>query len=89
MRRGKRYLTVRERIDRERVYPLDDALNLVVETATARFDETAEAAFRLGVNPSQHMIRGGGQPTPRDRTPSRRPGVCQGGENSGGRGGGG
>ncbi|MFQ5793822.1 MAG: 50S ribosomal protein L1 [Candidatus Bipolaricaulia bacterium] len=58
MRRGKRYLTVRERIDRERVYPLDDALNLVVETATARFDETAEAAFRLGVNPSQHMIRG-------------------------------
>ncbi|HXG76960.1 MAG TPA: 50S ribosomal protein L1 [Gaiellaceae bacterium] len=50
MRHGKRYRSVRERIDRERLYSPLEAIRLLKEGEGARFDETVEAHFRLGLN---------------------------------------
>jgi len=60
MGHGKRYLALRERVDRSRFYQLEEAIELLKETATAGFDEAAEAVFRLGVDPkrNEHRIRG-------------------------------
>ncbi len=57
---GKRYQAVLEKIDRERLYEPREALALVKETASARFDETVEVAVRLGVDPrhADQMVRG-------------------------------
>jgi len=60
MKKGKKYLFAREKIDRQKAYPLDEALRLVKETKYANFDETIEASLRLGVNPkhADQMVRG-------------------------------
>jgi large subunit ribosomal protein L1 len=50
---GKRLKTALEKVDRDRRYTLEEAVSLVVETATAKFDETIELAIRLGVDPRQ------------------------------------
>ena len=57
---GKRLKTVREGIDRERSYPLEEAIKLVKSSATAKFDETVEVAMNLGVDPrhADQMVRG-------------------------------
>jgi len=56
-KRTKAYL---EKIDPEKVYAIDDALALIKETATAKFDETVEVAINLGVDPrkSDQVVRG-------------------------------
>jgi large subunit ribosomal protein L1 len=58
--RGKRLKSADSAFDREKKYPLMDALKLVKETAKAKFDETVDIAIRLGVNPTKadQMIRG-------------------------------
>jgi large subunit ribosomal protein L1 len=48
--RGKRYLEARGRIDRETTYSPVDAVRMLKELALARFDETVEVHFRLGLN---------------------------------------
>jgi large subunit ribosomal protein L1 len=48
--RGKRYTSSRTQIDRERVYSPLEAVRLLRELATAKFDETVEVHFRLGLN---------------------------------------
>ena len=48
--RGKRYTSSRTRIDRERVYSPLEAVRLLKELAAAKFDETVEVHFRLGLN---------------------------------------
>jgi len=57
---GKRTVTAREGIDREKLYPLDEAVQLVKERARAKFDETIEIAMNLGVDPrhADQMVRG-------------------------------
>src|SRR5213592_2679383 len=50
MARGKRFRNAYERIDRDRRYPPAEAVALVKETAGAKFDETVEVHFKLGVN---------------------------------------
>ena len=57
---GKRYTALLEKVDRNRSYPVDEAVKLVKELASAKFDETVEAAVRLGVDPrkADQMIRG-------------------------------
>jgi len=59
-KRGKKYLKVKEKIDSTRKYPLDEAISVLKETSYANFDETVEAAIRLGVDPrkSDQMVRG-------------------------------
>jgi large subunit ribosomal protein L1 len=57
---GKRVRAAREGIDRVKTYPLSDAVRLVKERATAKFDETVEVAMNLGVDPrhADQMVRG-------------------------------
>src|ERR671919_1223070 len=57
---GKRLKKVREGIDREKLYPLADAIKMVKERATSKFDETVEIAINLGVDPrhADQMVRG-------------------------------
>jgi large subunit ribosomal protein L1 len=42
-----------KKIDRQRYYPLEEALKLVIDNKTAKFDETVEIAVRLSVDPRQ------------------------------------
>jgi len=57
---AKRVRATREGIDRDKLYPLAEALKLVKERATAKFDETVEVALNLGVDPrhADQMVRG-------------------------------
>ena len=57
---GKRVRAAREGIDRIKLYPLGDAVRMVKERATAKFDETVEVAMNLGVDPrhADQMVRG-------------------------------
>ncbi len=57
---GKRVRAAREGIDRTKLYPLTEAVNLVKERAKAKFDETIEIAMNLGVDPrhADQMVRG-------------------------------
>ena len=47
---GKRYTEARSSVDREKAYPPRDAVRLLKSLDTAKFDETVEVHFRLGVN---------------------------------------
>jgi large subunit ribosomal protein L1 len=57
---GKRYRQVAEKIEGGQRYLFQDAVNLALETASAKFDETLDAAVQLGVNPrhADQMVRG-------------------------------
>ncbi len=50
---GKKYRAVASKIDPAKKYTLEEAINTVVENKVARFDETAELAVRLNVDPRQ------------------------------------
>ena len=58
--KGKRAKENRSKVDREVNYPLREAIELVKQTAGAKFDETVEVAFKLGVDPrhSDQQVRG-------------------------------
>jgi large subunit ribosomal protein L1 len=51
--RGKRYVDAAKKFDREAAYPLAEAVKLIKQMATAKFDETVELHFRLGIDPRQ------------------------------------
>ena len=57
---GKRTAAIAEGIDRKKLYAIDEAIKLVKERAKAKFDETVEIAFNLGVDPrhADQMVRG-------------------------------
>jgi large subunit ribosomal protein L1 len=57
---GKRVHKAREGIDRIKLYPVAEAVKLVMERANAKFDETVEIAMNLGVDPkhADQMVRG-------------------------------
>jgi large subunit ribosomal protein L1 len=57
---GKKYVDATRRFDRQRLYPPAEAMDLVKSLSKRNFDETVEAAFRLGVDPrkADQMIRG-------------------------------
>lgn len=59
-KRGKRYQEVAKLVDSSKVYEISEAVELLKEVANAKFDETVEIAFRLGINTkkSDEQIRG-------------------------------
>jgi large subunit ribosomal protein L1 len=58
--RGKRYRDAAKGYDRLTPYPAAQALELVKTFATAKFDETIEAAYKLGIDPrkADQAVRG-------------------------------
>ena len=59
-RNGKRYGKASELVDREREYQPADAFRLLKELPAAKFDETVEIAFNLGIDPrkADQLVRG-------------------------------
>ena len=57
---GKNYIQKAEKIDTSRRYPLQEGINLALDSSYANFDETVDVAVVLGVNPkySDQMVRG-------------------------------
>lgn len=57
---SKRKKAAREQVDSMKAYPIDDALGLVKELATAKFPESIDVAVNLGVDPrkSDQVVRG-------------------------------
>jgi large subunit ribosomal protein L1 len=60
MAKGKRYIDALKRLNREELYALTEAVDIVKENAKAKFDETIELAIRLGVDPrrADQIVRG-------------------------------
>jgi large subunit ribosomal protein L1 len=57
---GKRAAAIKAKIDRTKLYPVNEALVLVKETATAKFNESIDVAVQLGIDPkkSDQLVRG-------------------------------
>src|SRR6266700_1959390 len=60
MAHGKRYKTASETVDRDKTYPLEEAVKIVKANAKAKFDETIEVAMNLGIDPrhADQAVRG-------------------------------
>lgn len=50
MKRGKKYQEIAKLVDSSKLYEQEEAMQLVVKTGTAKFDETVEAHIKLGVD---------------------------------------
>jgi large subunit ribosomal protein L1 len=59
-KRSKRFNAFSDKVDTTKNYSLDEAIKLVKDCATAKFDETIEVAMRLGIDPkhADQMVRG-------------------------------
>lgn len=60
MQRSKRYKALKEQVDRDKVYTIDEAVKLMVKNANSKFDESVEVHIRTGIDPKQadQQIRG-------------------------------
>jgi large subunit ribosomal protein L1 len=60
MKQGKRLRAAYEGVDRQKLYPLADAIKLIKGNARAKFDETVELSMNLGIDPrhADQMVRG-------------------------------
>ncbi len=59
-KQGKNYINSLAKVDREKFYDFSEAVELLKETSTAKFDETVELSFNLNVDPrhADQQIRG-------------------------------
>jgi len=59
-KQGKKFREAAAKFDRQQRYSIDEAIGLCKEAGTAKFDESVDVAFRLGVNPrhADQMVRG-------------------------------
>jgi large subunit ribosomal protein L1 len=57
---GKRLREAKEKVDPERLYPIDEAVKMLKENATVKFDETVEIAMNLGIDTrhADQQVRG-------------------------------
>ena len=57
---SKRYNGIRTKVDHVKLYPVQEALKIVKENATARFNESVDVSINLGVDPkkSDQVVRG-------------------------------
>jgi large subunit ribosomal protein L1 len=56
----KRLKAINEKIDRDRLYPIDEALNLLKDLSTVKFTESVDISVNLGIDPkkSDQVVRG-------------------------------
>jgi len=57
--RGRRYKNLASTIDKSKLYPAEEALELIQKAANTKFDETIEAHINLGISPDkqEHQVR--------------------------------
>jgi large subunit ribosomal protein L1 len=57
---SKRYKAIAAKVDRTKIYPLPDAINIVKDNATAKFNESIDVAINLGIDArkSEQTVRG-------------------------------
>ena len=60
MKKGKKYVAALEKVDSTKLYTVEEAVKLVKETSTVKFDATVDVSFKLNVDPKQadQQIRG-------------------------------
>ena len=60
MKKGKKYIAALEKVDSTKLYSVEEAVALVKETSTVKFDATVDVSFKLNVNPKQadQQVRG-------------------------------
>jgi len=60
MKRSRRYNKITEKIDKNKYYILDEGVNKLKESSTAKFEESVEISVNLGVDPkhSDQLVRG-------------------------------
>ena len=60
MKKGKKYLAASEKVDATKLYTIEEAVKLVKETSTVKFDATIDVSFKLNVDPRQadQQVRG-------------------------------
>ena len=60
MKHGKKYLESLKLVDAQKLYDTEEAVELVLQTAKAKFDETVELSIKLGVDPrhADQQVRG-------------------------------
>ncbi len=76
---SKRYKKALEVVDGKKAYPLKEAVGVLAKFPKAKFNETIDLAFRLGVDPKQsdQMVRGTVPLPARQRQGRARFGFCQ------------
>lgn len=60
MKRSKRYKSVKEKIEKDKKYSVEEAVDFLIENAKVKFDESVEVHFRTNINPKQadQLVRG-------------------------------
>ena len=60
MKRGKKYQAALAKIEKDKIYSVEEACALVKETSTVKFDSTIDVSFHLNVDPRQadQQLRG-------------------------------
>ena len=60
MKKGKKYNAALEKVDSKKLYTIEEAVALVKETSTVKFDATVDVSFNLNVDPRQadQQVRG-------------------------------
>jgi len=60
MKRSKRYKSVKEKIEKDKKYSVEEAVDFLIENAKVKFDESVEVHFRININPKQadQLVRG-------------------------------
>lgn len=59
-KRGKRFTGAKAKVDSTQKFPVEQGLQMAVDTATAKFDESIDVSIRLGIDPKQsdQQVRG-------------------------------
>jgi len=73
---AKKVCRGKQKVDREKRYQMDEAMELLPQVSYAKFDETVELALRLGVDPKTCRSDGKGECRPSQRAWQDGEGTC-------------
>lgn len=60
MKRSKRYKSIKSKVEKNKLYNIDEAVEILIKNAGAKFDESVEVHIKTGIDPkqSEQLIRG-------------------------------